>query len=206
MGIVQHPFFILASRSPRRQQLLRQIGLRFDCIPSTVDERLDETVPPAEHVAILAERKARDVASRLESGIIVGADTIVVHEGEIIEKPTDAEDAARMLRRLSNQRHDVYTAFSLMDVPSWRVLTRHVRTEVHFRALMDDEIETYIASGSPMDKAGAYGIQDDFGAVFVKHIVGDYYNVVGLPLCDFYCAFRHFTNNRHEGCDGFEMA
>ena len=197
---------ILASRSPRRQQLLRQIGLVFDCIPSGVEEVIDGAVTPAEHVTILAERKARDVAQRLADGIVIGADTIVVHEDEIIEKPTDLEDAVRMLQRLSHQRHEVFTGYSLVDVRSGDALTRFVNTQVWFRRLAADEILSYVDSGSPMDKAGAYGIQDDFGAVFVRKIVGDFYNVMGLPLCDFYCAYRHFTNQRHEGCDAIELA
>ena len=197
---------ILASRSPRRQQLLRQIGLVFDCIPSGVEEVIDGAVTPAEHVTILAERKARDGAQRLADGIVIGADTIVVHEDEIIEKPADREDAVRMLQRLSHQRHEVFTGYSLVDVRSGDALTRFVNTQVWFRRLAADEILSYVDSGSPMDKAGAYGIQDDFGAVFVRKIVGDFYNVMGLPLCDFYCAYRHFTNQRHEGCDAIELA
>ncbi len=197
---------VLASRSPRRQHLLRQIGLVFDSIPSTVDERFDEAVSPVEHVTILAERKAREVALTLPTGIVIGADTIVVHEDEIIEKPMDEADAVRMLHRLSGQRHEVFTGYSLVEVPSMRVLTRHVCTQVWFRKLANDEILSYVASGSPMDKAGAYGIQDDFGAVFVRKIIGDFYNVMGLPLCDFYCAYRRFTNQDHEGCDGIELA
>jgi septum formation protein len=205
-GTVQPHSLILASRSPRRQQLLRQIGLQFDCIPSGVEEIIDEPVTPAEHVTILAERKARDVALRLSGGIVIGADTIVVHEDEIIEKPADAADAVRMLQRLSNQRHEVFTGYSLVEAGSDRVLTRFVRTHVWFRRLATDEIVSYVESGSPMDKAGAYGIQDDFGAVFVRRIIGDFYNVMGLPLCDFYCAYRRFTNQHHEGCDGIELA
>jgi septum formation protein len=203
---VQPHSLVLASRSPRRQNLLRQIGLQFDCIPSTVDELIDGQVSPIEHVTILAERKARDVAFKVPSGIVIGADTIVVHDGEIIEKPVDAADAVRMLRRLSDQRHEVYTGYSLVEVPSGREVTRHVCTEVWFRKLDTDEILTYVKSGSPMDKAGAYGIQDDFGAVFVRRIIGDFYNVMGLPLCDFYCTYRRFTNQNHEGCDGIELA
>jgi septum formation protein len=203
---VQSTSLVLASRSPRRQNLLRQIGLKFDCIPSTVEEIIEETVHPVEHVTILAERKAREVAAGCTDAIVIGADTIVVHDGEIIEKPVDAEDAVRMLRRLSDQRHEVFTGYSLVEAPSGRVVTRHVCTEVWFRKLDTDEILEYVASGSPMDKAGAYGIQDDFGAVFVRRIIGDFYNVMGLPLCDFYCTYRQFTRQKHEGCDGIELA
>lgn len=175
-------------------------------MPSSVEEIIDGTVTPAEHVTILAERKARDVALRLSGGIVIGADTIVVHEDEIIEKPADAADAVRMLQRLSNEQHQVFTGYSLVEAGSERVLTRFVRTQVWFRRLATDEILSYVESGSPMDKAGAYGIQDDFGAVFVRKIIGDFYNVMGLPLCDFYCAYRAFTDQHHEGCDGIELA
>jgi septum formation protein len=199
---VQPPPLVLASRSPRRKQLLRQLGLQFECIPSTVDELLDHPATPEEHVTILAERKARDIGLKIPEGIILGADTIVVHEGDIIEKPTSEDDAVRILRRLSDQRHEVFTGYSLVEVPSGRVLTTFERTEVWFRKLETDEIDSYVESGSPMDKAGAYGIQDDFGAVFVRKIAGDYYNVVGLPLCSFYCSYRSFTT-QERNADGF---
>ncbi|MCB2206112.1 septum formation protein Maf [bacterium] len=193
---------ILASRSPRRSALLRQIGLEFTCLPSSVDEILDETVSPADHVTILSERKARDVASTLDEGVVVGADTIVVLDGEIIEKPASPDEAVQMLQRLSNARHEVFTGYALVDAATQRTLTRFERTEVWFRQLAEEEISSYVQSGSPMDKAGAYGIQDDFGAVFVRKIVGDYYNVVGLPLCSFYCSYRTFTKQGPEinGC------
>lgn len=199
------PPLVLASRSPRRRHLLSQIGLTFECIPSSVDEILDETVGPEDHVTILAERKARDVAERLETGIVLGADTIVVLDGDIIEKPSSQEEAVRMLQRLSNRRHEVYTGYSLVEVPGGHTLTRCERTEVWFRTLAPEEIHSYVQSGSPMDKAGAYGIQDDFGAVFVRKIVGDFYNVMGLPLCSFYCSYRSFTKQGPE-IDGCTLA
>ena len=199
---MQPPPLVLASRSPRRKQLLRQLGLKFDCIPSTVDEIIDGPATPEEHVTILAERKARDIGFKIPAGVILGADTIVVHDGEIIEKPVSEDDAVRILQRLSDQRHEVFTGYSLVEVPSWRILTTFEKTEVWFRALETDEIVSYVKSGSPMDKAGAYGIQDDFGAVFVRRIAGDYYNVVGLPLCSFYCSYRSFTKQEPK-TDGF---
>jgi septum formation protein len=192
---VQPPSLILASQSPRRRDLLRQIGLRFHIIASTVDETIVDDVSPEEHVRILAERKARDVAFKLPSGIILGADTIVVIDGEILTKPTSEDDAVRMLQRLSGQRHEVYTGFSLIEMPSWRQVTRFERTEVWFRKLATEEILAYVKSGSPMDKAGGYGIQDDFGAVFVNRVDGDFYNVVGLPLSNFYCTFSEFVKS-----------
>ena len=192
---MQPPSLILASQSPRRRDLLRQIGLRFHIIASTVDETIVNDVPPEEHVRILAERKARDVAFKLPSGIILGADTIVVIDGEILTKPTSEDDAVRMLQRLSGQRHEVFTGFSLIEMPSWRTVTRFERTQVWFRKLATEEILAYVKSGSPMDKAGGYGIQDDFGAVFVNRVDGDFYNVVGLPLSNFYCTFTEFVKN-----------
>ena len=164
-------------------------------MPSAIDETIDEPVSPEMHVRILAERKARDVAFHLSDGIILGADTIVVLEDEILTKPVDTADAVHMLQRLSGQQHKVYTGFSLLELPSWRSVTEVECTEVWFRKLDPDEILRYVDSGSPMDKAGAYGIQDDFGAVFVSKVCGDFYNVVGLPLARFYCAFRKFTRD-----------
>jgi len=193
---MQPPPIILASASPRRKQLLRQIGFEFECIPSGIDESLDVETPPDAHVAILAERKARDVGFRVSAGIVIGADTIVVHEGEIINKPVSEEDAVRMLCRLSGERHEVYTGYSLLESPGMRTVTKVERTEVWFRKLGMDEVLDYVRSGSPMDKAGAYGIQDDFGAVFIERINGDFYNVMGLPLCSFYCTFKEFTRKR----------
>ena len=192
---MQPPGLILASQSPRRKELLRQIGLKFHIMPSTVDETIVEDVTPEEHVRILAERKARDVAFHLPSGIILGADTIVVIDGEILTKPESPDEAVRMLQRLSGQRHEVFTGYSLLEMPSWRSVTKHARTEVWFRRLSTDEILAYVRGGSPMDKAGGYGIQDDFGAVFVEKINGDYYNVVGLPLSHFYCTYMTFIKN-----------
>ena len=190
---VQPAPLILASASPRRRELLRQIGLNFHIIPSVIDETIVDSVTPDRHVEILAERKAREVAFKVPSGIILGADTIVVIDDDILTKPDNPEDAVRMLQRLSGERHEVYTGFSLLEVPSWRCVTEHERTEVWFRKLSTEEILDYVSSGSPLDKAGSYGIQDDFGAVFVRKIHGDFYNVVGLPLAHFYCAYSLFT-------------
>jgi septum formation protein len=164
-------------------------------MPSAIDESIDEPMGPELHVKILSERKARDIGFKVPSGIILGADTIVVIGDEILTKPADKEDAVRMLMRLSGEKHEVYTGFTILEVPSWRSVTECERTEVWFRKLSMDEIIRYVEGGSPMDKAGAYGIQDDFGAVFVNRVCGDFYNVVGLPLSRFYCAFMSFMKN-----------
>lgn len=191
------PFpLILASTSPRRKHLLEQIGMTFTVQPSNVDESLIPTLGavPEEFVQRLALLKAQDVASKTPArSIVLGSDTIVVLDGEILGKPLDADDAINMLRRLSGNTHTVYTGIALVDSETYSSVTAVQQTDVTFRELSDDEIAGYVATGSPLDKAGSYGIQDDFGAVFVAHIVGCYYTIVGLPLELFYRTLRTFT-------------
>jgi len=148
---------------------------------------------PAENAARLSLRKAVTVAKTIDNGLIVGADTVVVLGDELLSKPRDGADAIGMLRRLSGRTHTVVTAFTLVSRPDDAVLTETEETSVTFRTLPQDEIEKYVESGSPMDKAGAYGIQDDYGAVFVTRIEGCYYNVVGFPLARFWTAYQQFT-------------
>jgi septum formation protein len=183
---------ILASRSPRRQSLLRQIGLQFDVQESNVDEALDLMVSPEEYVRALSLKKAEAVGKLVENAFVIGADTIVVLGGRFLGKPADEKDATRMLRQLSGRVHTVCTGFTILDRPSNESITEAEETRVTFRALSDDEISEYVASGSPMDKAGAYGIQDDYGAVFVEKVEGCFYNVVGFPLTKFYVALKRF--------------
>lgn len=187
-----HPL-ILASASPRRAALLRQIGFVFDVHPSHADETLVTDCAPREHVTILSERKAREVAMHYPQGIVLGADTIVVVDEEIVTKPGAPAEAVRMLTRLSGRKHLVYTGLTLVDAGGDRAVHATEETEVWFRHLEMKEILDYVAGGSPMDKAGAYGIQDDFGAVFVERICGCYYNVVGLPLSRFYVTYNAFV-------------
>ncbi len=173
---------VLASQSPRRLALLSQIGLDAEVCPAHVDEEsLAADRAPEEYASHLALLKAQAVAqSRADDVIVLGADTIVVCDGHILNKPIDAADAHRMLRMLSGRTHTVITAVAL--VRSNTHMLRQSSTKVRFRELSDTEIAAYIAGGSPMDKAGSYGIQDDYGAVFVEHIEGCYYTIVGLPL------------------------
>jgi septum formation protein len=188
---------VLASQSPRRRLLLEQLGLPFSVIPADIDElSLPLDMIPSEYVKALASSKAQAVAEKLgnESAIVLGADTIVVIDGNILNKPLHPEEAYSMLRSLSGRTHYVYTGISIMQVPLMKTITSYQMTEVTFRILEDDEIYAYIATGSPMDKAGAYGIQEDFGAVFVQKIVGCYYNIVGLPLEMIYGILRSFQN------------
>jgi septum formation protein len=183
---------ILASASQRRQQLFRQIGLKFEIRESGVDETFVSNASVSENVERLALEKARSVGNGTANGFIIGADTIVVLEGEILGKPKDFEEAVSMLSKLSGRTHRVFTGFSILDKPSNTYKTEHEITNVTFRTIERDEIEEYVRGGSPMDKAGAYGIQDDYGAVFVERIEGCYYNVVGFPLAKFYLVMQDF--------------
>jgi septum formation protein len=183
---------ILASQSPRRQILLRQIGLTFEVCESGVDENLNGDLGPWEHVTILSQRKAAEVSQKYSDAFIIGADTIVVLDGAILGKPAGPADAARMLSTLSGRTHTVYTGFTIIDRPSDQQVTDVAVTDVTFRAITPAEIDAYIQTGSPMDKAGAYGIQDDYGAVFVEKINGCFYNVVGFPVTKFYLALEQF--------------
>jgi septum formation protein len=184
---------ILASQSPRRSQLLKQIGITFSVHPSGIHEEIDTASSFIENVKRLSLHKAEDIANIKSNGIIVGSDTIVVIDQSVLGKPNSQENAIEMLKKLSGKTHTVYTGFALVDVQTKKTYSDHDETEVTFRDLHDDEIVSYVTTGSPMDKAGAYGIQDDFGAVFVKKINGDYYTVVGLPLSKFYTALKNFV-------------
>lgn len=184
---------ILASQSPRRSHLLKQIGLTFRVEPSSIAEEIDRSESSEEIVRRLSLHKAQEVAQRHEQGVVIGSDTIVVIDGNVLGKPASHDEARSMLKRLSGRTHTVYTGFALVDASSKKSYIDHAETEVTFRELNDSEIAEYIVSGSPMDKAGAYGIQDDFGAVFVERIAGDYYTVVGFPLSRFYTAFISFS-------------
>jgi septum formation protein len=183
---------ILASASPRRARLLGQIGLKFIVDGSSVPEETEGYASPREIVTGLAGRKAAEVALRHDEGLVVGADTIVVLDGNVLGKPADPEDASRMLRLLSGRTHDVHTGFCIIEKPGGRTVSDAEVTKVTFRELADDEIGEYVRSGSPMDKAGAYGIQDDYGAIFVERIEGCFYNVVGFPLTKFWMRLREF--------------
>ena len=185
---------VLASSSPRRISLLKQIGLTVTVRPSHVAEVFDEKKSPAENAAALALQKALEISRTVPEGIIVGADTIVVVDGLLLAKPETAAEAIGMLELLAGRTHRVVTGFALVDRPSGRSLTDVEVTDVTFRPLPREEIEEYVAGGSPMDKAGAYGIQDDYGAVFVTRIEGCFYNVVGFPLARFYMRLLEFQS------------
>lgn len=185
---------ILASASPRRQELLRQIGVKFEVIPSCVSEDFDITLPPREVARILAERKARVVAQIRPEALVIGADTVVHLDGNILGKPDSPEKAIQMLRQLSGRTHQVITgvAFRCIERGIWELL--EVTSEVTFGVLSEDLISRYVKTGEPLDKAGAYGIQG-MGAVLVKSIKGSYSNIVGLPLFEVAWTLRRYTGN-----------
>lgn len=190
--------FILASQSPRRQHLLTQLGLAFTVKASDVDEVVVPGLAPDAVVQSLALQKAATIAEHQPEALTLGADTIVVLDGEILGKPTDEDEARHMLRSLSGETHIVYTGIALIHPATNRTSTACEMTRVTFAEMSEPEIDSYVSTGSPMDKAGAYGIQDDRGALFISRIEGDYYNVVGLPLHRLYSELkRNFRDLLH---------
>ncbi len=173
--------FILASASPRRKQLLERAGYAFEIVVSDADESLPAGITPEKAVRLNAARKAQAVAETNPGAVVLGCDTVVAIDGEILGKPQDEAEAKAMLRRLSGNTHTVYSGVCITDGETETVFA--VATDVTFYALSDRTIDAYAATKEPMDKAGAYGIQG-LGCVLVKEISGDYSNVVGLPLSE----------------------
>lgn len=173
---------VLASASPRRKELLEMLGVKeLKIVPALDEEKAEEGLRPAELVQVLAAHKAREVAGRSEKDdVVIAADTVVWLGGRVYGKPKDETEAAGMLRALSGNTHEVYTGVCV--IRAGRELCRAVRSEVRFRELTEAEIAAYISTGEPMDKAGAYGAQGR-AALFVEGINGDFFNVMGLPLC-----------------------
>ncbi|MBQ2955272.1 MAG: septum formation protein Maf [Clostridia bacterium] len=170
---------ILASGSPRRRELLGEMGISFEIDVPDVDETVDGK--PGGMVAVLAERKARAVAERRKNGLIIAADTLVALDEKALGKPVDEQDARDMLHALSGRTHDVFTGVCVLDAKSGRCIVDAVRSGVQFREVTDEEIDEYIATGEPSDKAGAYAIQG-IGGKFVKGFEGSWSNIVGLPV------------------------
>ena len=175
------PKIILASASPRRAEILRTVCWPFDTLAVDIDETRRQDEDAVTYVQRLARQKAETAAARTVGLNVVGADTTVVIDGEILEKPVDANDARRMLCLLNSRWHKVLTGVAVVDRKNSEPRVAYQETEVKFAAISDDEIDWYVAGGEPMDKAGAYAIQGA-GARFIEGIRGDYYNVVGLPL------------------------
>lgn len=182
--IVKPHRLILASASPRRKELLALICPHYEIIPSEFDESgMPDELSPAEHVELSACEKARDVAEEIDRGLVIGADTVVAIDEHILGKPADKADAARMLRLLSSRTHQVYTGVCVIEVRDGKRTERREveRTDVRFRELTAPIIDRYVATGEPLDKAGAYAIQG-YGSVLVRSIEGCFFNVVGLPV------------------------
>jgi septum formation protein len=172
---------VLASGSPRRKELLAGLGLEFTIRPSDVDEEIQGSYSPAEIVTLLAQRKADAIAQEVKEGLIIGSDTIVVLNEEVLGKPKNEADAFSMLTTLQGNVHTVYSGVVVIDAETGLFKAGHQSTKVKMRPINDIEIRQYIATKEPMDKAGAYAIQG-LGATLVESIEGDYFTVVGLPL------------------------
>ena len=172
---------VLASASPRRAEILRAVGWEFEVAAANVDESARDGETPAAYVERLAREKAGAVAGTRLFGLVLGADTVVVADEHVLGKPRDAEDARRMLRLLRGRWHEVLTGVALVRAEDSRAVVAHERTRVRFAEMTDEEIDWYVATGEPADKAGAYAVQGR-AALFVEGIEGDYWNVVGLPV------------------------
>jgi septum formation protein len=180
--MTQNRTIILASGSPRRKELLDKIGLTFKVDPSDASESLRLDLPPEGMAKAISLEKALKVASKYANAVIIAADTFGIFRGKMIGKPATADEAKLMLSRLSGKSHRVITGYTVLDTVTKKVTTHSVETLVYFKKLTSEEIENYIKSGEPLDKAGAYGIQG-LGSIIVEKIKGDYYNVMGLPIC-----------------------
>jgi septum formation protein len=187
---------ILASQSPRRKKLLSLLGFQFEIVPSSIDEISSEK-DPVKLVEDLAFRKAEDISKKYSNSLIIGSDTIVVYNDSILGKPETTDEASKTLNMLSGKQHKVYTGVSLIRTDDTKEIEKKILftevTTVTFSKLDQEDIDFYISTGNPMDKAGSYGIQDDWGATFVSKIEGDFYNVVGLPINNLYHQLKlHF--------------
>jgi septum formation protein len=182
---------ILASASPRRKEILEKTGLRFTVDASGHEEVVHAVMSPRQYVRRLSREKAEMAAKKYRDAIIIAADTVVVVNGTILGKPCNAEEAKKMLRTLNGKAHTVITGFTVLGPETRRKVSRSVETTVYFKRMTLEEIDTYIRTGEPLDKAGGYAIQG-LGAVFIKKIDGDYFNVMGLPLCALVDALKKF--------------
>lgn len=182
---------ILASGSPRRKELLEKIGLQFEVAASDIEEDLANGLPPRKLAEKLSLEKAVAAAKKYPDAVIIAADTIGVFDGKIIGKPHTPAEAVEMLSMLSGKSHLVVTGYTILDTGTQKSVTKSVETKVDFRSLTGAEIEAYVATGEPLDKAGAYAIQG-LGALIVEKIEGDYYNVIGLPLSSLMESLKDF--------------
>ena len=182
---------ILASSSPRRAEILKAVDWPFEVQPTETDESMQADESATAYVQRLAQAKAMSIAAERPSALVLGADTVVVIDDEVLGKPRDARDARRMLQRLQNRRHEVLTGVALVRQSTGQRRIAYERTVVKFREMSDSEIDWYVATGEPLDKAGAYGVQG-CAALFIEGVEGDYWNVVGLPVQLVYRIAREF--------------
>ena len=184
---------ILASKSPRRKEILDTLGFEYRCVPADTDETPEEGMSPADTVMLFSERKAFAVRDEAEYGdIVLGMDTMVCIDGKLLGKPKDEEDAFRMLKMLSGRKHNVITGYTVICGNKWE--SGCVCTDVYFRPLTDSEIRWYISTKEPMDKAGAYGIQGK-GSLFVESVDGDFFSVIGFPVCTVFKVVKKLKNS-----------
>ena len=186
---------ILASASPRRKDILNQIGIDFSVIPSNINEDFNLNLPPQAFTEHWAREKALNISKNHPRALIIGADTIVVLDGKIIGKPKDKNSSKKMLFKLSGKTHEVITGVSLIQIDSKIDMTFNARTFVSINTLNNNDISHYISKYNPYDKAGSYGIQDGF-SVHINKIKGCYYNVMGLPVSKFYMNYRYILENK----------
>lgn len=181
---------ILGSQSPRRKELLTQAGLAFSTLVKDVKEVYPEELPAEQVPAFLSHHKARAYEKEAETALVITADTVVIFKKKVVGKPENLVEACRMLQLLSGQQHTVVSGITLLYAGRYRTFSE--KTEVYFRKLNDTEIEHYVSNFQPLDKAGAYGIQDWIGLIGIARIEGDYYNVMGLPICRLLIELRDF--------------
>lgn len=182
---------ILASASPRRKQLLAQIGITYTVAPSSIEEKMNARLQPKKQAEHLSLQKAKVVAKKYKNAFILAADTLVVQGNDIIGKPSSLQDAKRILRKLSGRLHKVITGFTIIDTETHKIITKSEETTVFMKKLTDKEIAAYVATGEPLGKAGAYAAQER-GALFIEKIEGDFFNIVGLPLFALAKALKKF--------------
>ncbi len=182
---------VLASSSPRRKMLLKQLGLSFIVDQSDYKEDMQIAKNPHVLVKTLSKEKAKSVARNHSNALVIAADSIVVLKKEFLGKPKDKKEAKEMLRKLSGETHSIITGFTVFDTVTNKSVTKSQKTKIFMRKLSEDEVTAYLATGEPMDKAGAYGIQEK-GAVFIEKIEGDFFNAVGLPLFSLARALKKF--------------
>ncbi len=182
---------ILASASPRRKEILKITGLDFDVCAGDYEEDLSLSLKPRQLARFISRKKAEAVAPKYKETIIIAADTFILFKDRLLGKPGTGKDAVKMLSTLNGKIHSVITGFTVMDTGSGRIISRSVETKVYFRKLTAEEIIAYVATGEPMDKAGAYAIQG-LGAILIEKIDGDFFNVMGLPLCALTRSLKEF--------------